>query len=237
MKKVVINLLMPFVPLVAGAMNPDEFRLAVDEMRAMPVAQADSVAASMMTSQETLCEVTDLARDILFNPDSPEYDEAVYGSFARAEAASPFATPTQKALADWEVYALGMNAPGTAAADFSVRTADGRTSTMLAEAGGEPVMLYFYNPDCHHCEQTMKLLQDKPMPTRVLAVCVDSTEKRWSDTRGALPDGWTPLFDLSDVQGEDLYIFIATPSIYLLDESGTVTSKNPPVSSLIPTEK
>lgn len=236
MKRIAASLLIA-VSLTAGALTPNGFKAVVADMQQMAESRADSLARSLIGSAAVLEQVMDMARELLFNPESDNFNEAVYSSFARAEAASEFASLTQRALAEWEVYAIGLNAPGSEAADFEVVTADGSESTMKAVAGGEPAILYFYNPDCRHCSQTLERLRGRRLPAKVLAVCVDSTRKRWEETRSALPADWIPLFDANDVQAEDLYVFIATPSIYILDADGTVTAKNPPLNSLTNAEE
>ncbi len=219
--------------LATGAMTPNEMKSLAARMEPMTTAEADSLAASLLTSPEELTEVTGVARDVLFDPESPDFNERIYGSFARAAASSPHASMTQQALAEWEAYAVGLNAPGTPATDFKVKQLSGEQSTMRALTAGKPVMLYFYNPDCRHCAETMKRLRGHAMPAPVYAICIDATEKRWRDTSDALPQEWTALLDMSDVQSEELYIFLSTPAIYLLDADGNVTAKNPPVNTLI----
>ncbi len=92
-------------------------------------------------------------------------------------------------------------------------------------AGAEPVLLFFYDPDCHHCRVVMREIKDSIGGLKVLAVCVDSTQERWLETSGGLPEGWISAYDLTDVQAEDLYIIRALPAMYLLDGEGKVKLK------------
>ncbi len=219
--------------MTARALTPAEFDSLVTRLESLPAHQADSLAATLLTDAASLTELEQTARNTIFNPDKPDkINERAYASIARAIAASPLATTTQRALADWEAHAAELNAPGDIASDFNVRLLSGKTSSMHELTAGQPAMLYFYNPDCRHCIEVLKLLHDRPMPAPVLAICVDSTEKRWRDTIGQLPSGWTPVLDITDVQAEDLYIFLATPAIYLIDSNGRVTVKNPSINSL-----
>ncbi len=219
--------------LTAQPTDNREFELLVSQMKSMTSSQADSVARSLMTSAEDLTAIGNMARDLLFDVESDQFDEQLYGSFARAISDSPLASMTQKALAEWEVHAIELNAPGSKATDFKVKQIAGPTVNLSTLTTGKRSMIYFYNPDCRHCEATMEQLRDKQLPVTVFAVCVDALEKRWRDTCGALPEGWIPLFDATDVQAEDLYIFLSTPSVYLLDENGIVTEKNPTTEQIL----
>lgn len=217
----------------AAAITPADFSKLVERLEALPRAQADSLVASMLTDAEALTDLEQTARELIFNSERPDdINERAYGPIARAIAASPLSTASQRAIADWEAHAVELNAPGTVAADFTVRRLGGGRTTIGELTAGAPAMLYFYNPDCHHCMETPKRLRGKTMPAQVFAICVDSTDKRWRDTAGQLPDDWVKLLDVTDVQAEDLYIFMATPAIYLLDADGRVTAKNPPIDTL-----
>lgn len=220
--------------MAAVSLLPADFDAKLAEMRGADSPQAaDSIAATMMTSAEAITEVTDLARQRLYEADAPDYDETLYGSFARAIASSAQASDYQRAVAEWDVYCIGLNAPGSVAADFDVRQADGSVASISSLTRGEPTILFFYNPDCHHCLETMKLLDGHEMPARVFAVCIEAEPERWEATRGALPQGWMPLLDVTDVQDSELYIFNFTPAIYLLDANGIVAAKNPPAKTLL----
>lgn len=237
MIKKILAMMALWCGLTAAALTPAEFDSLISRMESMSVQQADSLATTLLTDADTLTALELMARDAIFNPERPDaINERVYASIARAIAASPLATATQRALADWEVHATELNAPGSEATDFTVMQLSGEKASMRAITSGRSAMLYFYNPDCRHCLQVLKQLQDKTMPAPVLAICVDSTEKRWRDTVGQLPTNWTPVLDITDVQAEDLYIFLATPAIYLLDSEGRVIAKNPQVNSLSDTK-
>lgn len=219
------SLLLMTIAMLAAA-SPEAFRQSVELMEHASEAQADSIAASLLTSPEELEAVSFMARDSLFTVGSPWHNERIYASFARAIMASPIASVYQRSLAEWELSTIALNAPGTPAADFRVLPLQGPESTMRELTAGTPHMLYFYNPDCRHCSQVMQQLRALTLPCPVLAVCVEATEQRWRDTADALPDGWIPALDLTDVQDSELYIFQSTPAIYMLDAEGRVTAKN-----------
>ncbi|MDE7388359.1 MAG: thioredoxin family protein [Muribaculaceae bacterium] len=211
----------------AAVMARPGFHESVERIRhAVSASQADSIAASLLTSAADIADVGAMARDSLFTIDSPMHDEAAYAAFARAIIDSPHATTYQRSLAEWELSAIELNAPGSEAADFEVKPLHGSATTMRSMTAGKPHFLYFYNPDCRHCAEVMRSLRSVELPAPVLAVCVETTESRWRQTAGNLPQGWIPALDLTDVQDSELYIFLSTPAIYLLSADGRVLAKN-----------
>ncbi len=162
-------------------------------------------------------------------------DEDRMADFLRAALASGKLMPSETETAEWMLHDVcERNAPGTTAADFRFATPDISENTLLTYLPGKPLCVIFYDPDCDHCKKVIaKLSGELASLVDVLAVCVDSTPRRWEQTRDALPGPWVKAFDRSEVTLNDIYMIRSLPSIYLLDADRTVVMKNPTAGRLL----
>lgn len=162
-------------------------------------------------------------------------DEARMAELLRAALASGRLSDTERATAEWMLHDVcELNAVDSIAADFRFATPEKSENTLHTFMTGKPLLLLFYDPDCDHCREVIARLADLPEEAlpRVVAVCVDSTPKRWEQTRNALPASWIKAYDRSGVTANDIYIIRSMPSIYMLDGERRVVMKNPSVNKL-----
>lgn len=163
-------------------------------------------------------------------------DEERMAEFLRAALATGKLTPSETETAEWMLHDVcERNAPGSAAADFRFGTPDISENTLLTYLPGKPLCVIFYDPDCDHCKKVIAKLAEGELArlVDVLAVCVDSTPKRWEQTRDALPADWVKAFDRSEVTLNDIYMIRSLPSVYLLDADRNVVMKNPSAERLL----
>ena len=201
--KRILSLLSAFCPaLMACALSPADattdsvteqaFVAFLDGIADMPQAQAvqavDSVMQAAQARPGNFYNMAYWADAHLYEPASDRADERLYEPFARAVIASALTGLGEKAAAEWKLGAIALNAPGERPCDFFFRLADGTVARLGDIAGAEPVLLFFYDPDCHHCRLVMREIKDSIGGLKVLAVCVDSTQERWlRDLRRAAP--------------------------------------------------
>lgn len=119
------------------------------------------------------------------------------------------------------------NAPDSIAADFRFATPEVSENRLHTFRPGEPLLVLFYDPDCAHCREVIAELRNIDGLPTVLAVCIESTPKRWELSRDDLPAAWVKAYDRSGIIEEDLYSIRVMPSIYLLDGDRRVVMKNP----------
>lgn len=154
-------------------------------------------------------------------------DEARMAELLRAALATGRLSETETETAEWMLHDVcERNAVDSIAADFRFATEEASENTLHTFRPGEPLVVLFYDPDCRHCRDVIAEMGDmKGLPT-VLAVCVESSVKRWEQSRDGLPEGWVRAYDRSGVLAEDLYVIRQFPAIYLLDGERRVVIKN-----------
>lgn len=202
----------------------------VDDFYGSPAATAvriDSIIAS--TPADSLESVMEEADRRFFQTDSPEYCEGLYALYLQAALPRLEEDSTEREVALWKLNEICLvNAEGSPAPDFRFDLADGPRNLSLSRyLKGKPLAIVFYDPDCRHCQVTIRELAGLGERVNVLAVCVESTEARWEETRGALPDGWARAFDRSDMPETEIYRLRSLPSVYLLDADHNIVFKNP----------
>lgn len=213
---------------LASFFSPENFYSRPDSVATMV---AEQVATTPTNQLPTLLEQAD---SLWFTPGSPTECEALYALWL--EQALPRLTATDAEVAQWKLNGVcRLNAEGSAAADFTVKLADGKQVKMSRYLPGQPLLVVFYDPMCRHCHSTISALAKLNLPSRrlnVLAVCVEGSNELWADTRDALPQGWRAAYDLDRIVDNEIYLIRSLPSIYLLDAQRKVLLKNPPVERL-----
>lgn len=120
---------------------------------------------------------------------------------------------------------MALNSPGTPAADFAMRLADG-SDARLSDFRGTPLLLVLFDADCPDCRHALEALPALvPAGMRVLAVYAEGDPSMWAAAQAEVPDGFTVAFDLDGVYSSGLYSPEFTPGIYLLDAQGIVLER------------
>ena len=190
--------------------------------------------ASMLSVADSLADL------YLYNPMSPVRNEEQYIIFLR-EILRCDSLPEHIRLRDIENLRLvSLNRPGMIANDFRFIDRDGVTATLqsLFDTGDDrQLLLVFYDPECTHCTEILEsLARDAKIISdieggylRVLAVYTEGNRDLWERTKGEMPAQWRVACDLSGIVDKELYDIPAMPSLYLLDSTGRVVLKDPPV--------
>lgn len=203
-------------------------------------AMADAVD-SMMSRAEKSAEARDFISTIveryLNNPDSPMRDEETYIHFLRRDISSPALSDAEKQRAGELLRIALKNRPGTIATDFSMTDRNGRQTRLLKTVGQHKgrTIVVFYDPDCDNCKIVMGQMGELKLPgdVRVLAVDAEGDRGLWEASLDELPEDWVVGFATDPVLDDELYVLLAMPTLYLLDQSGRVILKDPTLSELV----
>lgn len=161
-------------------------------------------------------------------------DEMRFAEFLRAALASGKLSESEVSTAEWMLNDVcELNAPGSRAVDFEFKTPDGQEHTLWEYLPQKALLLVIYDPDCGSCKATLGALSDLTDEITVLAVCVEASEQRWSQTRDLLPQSWHKGFDCDGILYNDYYVIRSMPGIYLLDGERNVIMKHPKIEQLL----
>ena len=119
---------------------------------------------------------------------------------------------------------------GSTAADFLFELRDGSQTTLheFSTQANSPILLIFYDPDCHHCLEVMQAIKDSSLSTqgRILAIDAEDDRDLWDASAQSLPENWSVGFALDPIQDDDTYVFLDSPTLYLLSPDKTVILKD-----------
>ena len=228
---------------VAGGMAEQGFVNFIDLLPRVPSAVAASGMRALVdrmyeTGQPAAREYfAGLADSYLGDTDSPMRNDVLYAQFLDIMGTNKFASIAERTRNDYMARNLRKNMPGSVAADFDYVDRNGCRHT-LSSFHAPMTLLYFYDPDCGHCRQTLEQLLAIPQlvegtSVRVLAIYPYGYDNRWSTTDPHFPSTWTDGYSPGgDVEARDIYYIKSMPSLYLLDKDKKVVLKNPSVEVL-----
>lgn len=201
-------------------------------------ARRRSVASLMQSAaadREAHAFLAWVAEHYLADPNSPMRSEDIYMVFLDEFAKSPIFDEAKKTRYRYQMERAMKNRPGSPAADFAMADRDGRRLTLLkAAAETEGTLVLFYDPECEHCKEILGEIAKWRFPDGIQVLAIDVTEDaaRFERTKGNYPREWRVAFATDPIEDDDLYVFPALPSIYLLDGEGRVILKDAPVSAI-----
>lgn len=179
--------------------------------------------------------LTQTADDYLFNPNSPFYNEALYGMYLEALLGKLPQTDAMRSTYRFKLELIRRNNVGEKATDFVYYLSDGTRHTLAATpVKSNRLLLMFYDPECESCHEVLlQMTADTALAEAVragklsvLAVYTEGNEEAWRKALPDMPGGWTVGNDREAVKTGALYDLKAMPSLYLLDGSKTVLLKD-----------
>ncbi len=179
--------------------------------------------------------LTQTADDYLFNPNSPFYNEALYGLYLETMLGVLPQTDAVRSSYQFKLELVRRNNPGDRATDFTYYLPDGTRRTLAATpAKNDRLLLVFYDPECESCHEVLQqMAADASLAAAVqsgqlsvLAVYTEGNEEAWRKALPDMPRGWTVGTDREAVKLGALYDLKAMPSLYLLDGKKTVLLKD-----------
>ena len=208
---------------------------------ALTAESMDNLCSGMEKYEHSRRVFMDMADNYLYNPNSPYYNESIYLAYLERMLRSGFLSEAEKGSLTFRRDLVSRNMPGAVATDFRYYLENGeRRSLSGTEVKGNYILLIFYAPGCHTCEETFeamagdRLLDEAVRRGRltVLAVYTEGDEKEWRKSCKELPDAWIKGNDRMEVLDNALYDLKATPSLYLLDSRKRVVLKDAPYGEI-----
>lgn len=214
-----------FIALLADGTTPEELtRESLKNWCAEFTAEAHA--------RRVLTKTTD---DYLYNPNSPFYNEELYGLYLETLLDVLPPDDAQRSTCDFRLKLVRRNNPGNRATDFAYYLPDGTRRTLAAtRVKNNRLLLMFYDPECESCHEVLlRMAADKVLAEAVaagrisvLAVYTEGNEAAWRKALPDMPKGWTVGTDREAVKNGALYDLKAMPSLYLLDGKKTVLLKD-----------
>ncbi|MDE6335079.1 MAG: hypothetical protein K2L34_00780, partial [Muribaculaceae bacterium] len=169
-----------------------------------------------------------IAEETVGNPESDQYDEDKFCDVLRKAIDSDILNEADRLRATYRIEIAAKNRPGTTASDFNFLTRYGKHCNLLGFKASKPILLFFYDPDCDHCMQTIAQLKQSAVPDKaeVMAIYAEDDRERWEETNSQLPENWTVGYALDPIQDDETYIFLTSPTLYLLTPQKTILLKD-----------
>ena len=175
------------------------------------------------------------ADDYLYNPNSPFYNEGLYGVYLETLLDVFPTDDVQRSTYNFRLKLVKRNNPGDRATDFTYYLPDGNRCTLAATpVKGDRLLLVFYDPECESChavlgQMTASTALAEAVKTgrmSVLAIYTEGNEEAWRKALPDMPEGWVVGTDREAVKTGALYDLKAMPSLYLLDGQKKVLLKD-----------
>lgn len=182
-----------------------------------------------------------LADDYLYNPNSPFYNEGLYGVYLETMLEVLPEEDARRSSFDFKLRLLRRNKVGDKATDFTYYLPDGQKKLLAAtSARGNRLLLVFYDPECESCHEVLREMTAdaslagavKAGRVTVLAVYTEGNQEAWRKGLADMPEGWIIGTDRQKVKEEALYDLKAMPSLYLLDGQKRVLLKDAPLGQI-----
>ena len=214
-----------FIALLADGATPE------DLMRE----SLENWCAGFVGKEHARRVLTQTADDYLFNPNSPFYNEGLYGMYLEALLGKLPQTDAMRSAYRFKLELVRRNNVGDKATDFVYYLSDGSRHTLAATpVKSNRLLLMFYDPECESCHEVLlQMAADTALAEAVragklsvLAVYTEGNKAAWRKALPDMPEGWTVGTDREAVKTGALYDLKAMPSLYLLDGSKTVLLKD-----------
>jgi thiol-disulfide isomerase/thioredoxin len=183
---------------------------------------------------------TGMADKYLYDPNSPLRNEELYIPVLDQMLGSKLLSRSEKVRPQDRRTMAEKNRLGKKAADFSYILRSGEAGS-LYRINADYTLLFFNNPGCHACRETIESLKQAPYITRsaadgklkIVAIYPDKDRSEWVKYLYEFPQEWINGYDGKLViESKRLYDLKAIPSLYLLDKNKTVLLKDATVEAI-----
>lgn len=209
-----------------------------DILNHVPLATAHEAIRKMIdksaATKTTFVYVTELADKYLYDPNSPMRNEEFYIPVLEAMIASPVLDEVEKIRPQARLKLAHKNRIGTKALDFTYTLASGAQGS-LYQINAEYTLIFFNNPGCHTCMETIEQLKSSAIINKLLSekklvlisVYPDKELDEWKNHLKDFPSTWTNGYDKNlTIEQEQLYDLKAIPTLYLIDKNKKVLLKD-----------
>lgn len=183
-----------------------------------------AIASSPLTHNQLM-----EASETIGNPDFPDYDEEAYCKLLNQALGSPLIEEADKLRASSRLEIAKKNRVGSIASNFEFITRNGYSTNLDDIKSHKPILLIFYDPDCSHCNEIFdELKHDETTEKKITVVAIDAEDDReiWQETSANLPSDWMVGFAETPIQDEEIYVFLTSPTIYLLSPDKKIILKD-----------
>jgi thioredoxin-related protein len=203
--------------------NPDKIREGVANL--MKAAETDSVMFAYFARE---------AGHYLYEPNSPFRNDEYYIPFLEQIVNSKNLDDAQKIRPQYLLNLALKNRPGNKAEDVVYTLASGKTGTLYS-IKAQYVLLMFYNPGCHECQNTMEMIKNsaeiapliKSGTIKTLTIYPDEKLDEWEKHSAEIPSNWINGYDKAlNIRNKEIYDIKAIPTLYLLDKDKKVLLKD-----------
>lgn len=179
--------------------------------------------------------------EYLYNPNSPFYNENLYGLYLETLLGMLPQTDAMRSSYQFKLGLVKRNNPGNRATDFTYYLPDGTRRTLAAtQVKGDRLLLMFYDPECESCHEVLlQMAADATLAEAVrtgklsvLAIYTEGNDEAWRKALADMPEGWTVGTDHEAIKTGALYDLKAMPSLYLLDGNKQVILKDAPYEQI-----
>ncbi len=214
-----------FIALLADGTTPEELTRE----------SLENWCAGFVGKEHARQVLTQTADDYLFNPNSPFYNEALYGLYLETMLGVLPQTDAMRSAYRFKLKLVRRNNVGDKATDFTYYQPDGMRRTLATTSvKNDRLLLMFYDPECESCHEVLlQMAADTALAEAVrtgklsvLAVYTEGNDEAWRKALPDMPEGWMVGTDREAVKGGALYDLKAMPSLYLLDGKKTVLLKD-----------
>lgn len=152
----------------------------------------------------------ELSEKYLYDPNSPMRNEDIYIAVLRNIVANTKLDDIHKVRPRYQLELALKNRVGNKALDFAYTTEKGGKAKLYTTQG-DPLLLFFFRPDCPTCKDIKEYVISRGIDKQVKILYVN-------------PD--------TDTHLDTLYDLRASPTLYLLDKDKTVILKDAPIEKI-----
>ena len=188
-----------------------------------------------VSSEYASQKLMDMADSYLYNPNSPFYNEYLYGIYLESLIKEFPEEDFRISRFNFILKLLKRNNPGNTATDFTFYLSDGTRRTLAGiPVRNNRLLLLFYDPECESCHEVLlQMASDATLAEAVrngklsvLAVYTEGNDEAWRKALPDMPKGWIVGTDREVIKLGALYDLKAMPSLYLLDGNKRVVLKD-----------
>lgn len=197
---------------------------------------ASSLMKRAEADREGYNQLTATIDTYLGESDSPVANTEAYLAFLKAISEAAYLDPTRLSRINALRESLEKNSPGTPAADFHINLRSGESEALMQLVNPQGfTLLLFHDPECSDCSALIKKMSSDPIISdaidkgalKVIAVNVSGDGDHWIADPYHVPSVWTDTFSPDgEVMNEEIYYLPVLPTLYLLDNSGSVVSRD-----------
>ena len=201
---------------------------------------ASIVSSIRQTMEKTLnnkqmcLRFAELFEKYFYDPNAPTQDEELYAPVVESVIHAAQIDEVEKIRFRFQWEQIQKNRKGSTATDFIYMLPNGMQGNMR-QLKAEHLLLFFYDPECHTCEEIRQSIHGSPIVTeainrnllKVLAVYTGKDITIWEAYQTNIPKTWMNTCDaLQIIDQNGLYDLRALPIMYLLDKNKAVLFKD-----------